>query len=271
MEKNSIFIICPICKKQLSTLSTKHLKTHSTTVKKIKELYPEVIIHSDVYWKKKKELDKSYREKNKNELNEYFSLYRKTNKDKRNTYQKNYHSKNKETIKTRRKSYDELNKENKKLYVEKYRKENKDKIKVYHEKYRKENKDKKSLSAKKYNVKNPHIASWRRILQNSLRDLGNKKTDKTIKLLGYSALEFKNHISSLFTDGMSWDNYGDWHIDHIKQIISFDKNTHPSIVNALSNLRPLWSTTREINGIIYEGNLNRKKYNKFIKNKILYL
>lgn len=29
------------------------------------------------------------------------------------------------------------------------------------------------------------------------------------------------------------------------------------IVNALSNLRPLWATTREINGIIYEGNLNR--------------
>lgn len=31
---------------------------------------------------------------------------------------------------------------------------------------------------------------------------------------------------------------------------------------ALENLRPMWSTTREINGIIYEGNLNKKKYYK---------
>jgi len=50
---------------------------------------------------------------------------------------------------------------------------------------------------------------------------------------------------------MSWDNYGEWHVDHIKPLISFDKNTHPSIVNALSNLQPLWATTREINGVIF--------------------
>jgi hypothetical protein len=39
---------------------------------------------------------------------------------------------------------------------------------------------------------------------------------------------------------------------------SSDKDTHPRVVNALSNLRPLWATTREINGVIYEGNQNRK-------------
>jgi len=37
----------------------------------------------------------------------------------------------------------------------------------------------------------------------------------------------------------------------------FNKNPYPSIVNALSNLKPMWSTTREINGVIYEGNLNK--------------
>lgn len=58
---------------------------------------------------------------------------------------------------------------------------------------------------------------------------------------------------------MSWDNYGDWHIDHIKPVSCFDKTTLPSIVNALENLRPLWATTREIDGVIYEGNLNRKR------------
>jgi len=100
---------------------------------------------------------------------------------------------------------------------------------------------------------------WRTILNNSLKRLGKPKEGHTIDLLGYSALELKNHITSLFTDGMSWENYGEWHIDHIKGVVNFDKDTHPSIVNALNNLRPLWATTREINGIVYEGNLNRPR------------
>lgn len=60
---------------------------------------------------------------------------------------------------------------------------------------------------------------------------------------------------------MSWDNYGEWHIDHIKPLTKFDKDTPIHIVNALSNLQPLWKTTREINGNLYLGNLN--KNNKY--------
>lgn len=101
---------------------------------------------------------------------------------------------------------------------------------------------------------------WRSILTNSLKRLGKSKEGHTIDLLGYSALELKLHITSLFTDGMSWDNYGEWHIDHIVGVVNFDTNAKPTIVNSLSNLRPLWATTREINGVIYEGNLNRPRF-----------
>lgn len=79
-------------------------------------------------------------------------------------------------------------------------------------------------------------------------------------MLGYSAEELKKHISNLLTDGMSWDNYGEWHIDHIKPVSLFDRDTPMSVVCALSNLQPLWATTREINGIIYEGNLNKNNF-----------
>lgn len=61
------------------------------------------------------------------------------------------------------------------------------------------------------------------------------------------------------TENMSWENHGEWHVDHIKPVSSFDTTEHPSVVNALSNLRPIWSTSRVINGIYYEGNLNRNK------------
>ena len=45
----------------------------------------------------------------------------------------------------------------------------------------------------------------------------------------------------------------------LDNVIFFDMETPANIVNALSNLRPMWATTRKINGIIYEGNLNRTK------------
>ena len=90
--------------------------------------------------------------------------------------------------------------------------------------------------------------------------MNTSKQGHTVDLLGYSALELKEHIEKQFTDGMTWKNYGEWQIDHIIGVINFDKNTDVSIVCALENLRPLWATTREINGIIYDGNLNKPKY-----------
>lgn len=83
---------------------------------------------------------------------------------------------------------------------------------------------------------------WRYILNNSLKRLGKSKESKTINLLGYSAIQLKIHIESLFTEGMSWDNYGQWHIDHIKPVSKFDPDTPMNIVNALSNLQPLWGS-----------------------------
>lgn len=108
-----------------------------------------------------------------------------------------------------------------------------------------------------YNKKNPHIMAWRNLLKHSLERLGKTKEDSTSKLLGYSALDLKKHIESFFTIGMSWDNYGEWEIDHIKAVSKFDKSTPPNIVNALNNLQPLWKTSRTINGIFYLGNSNK--------------
>ena len=70
-----------------------------------------------------------------------------------------------------------------------------------------------------------------------------KANRKTKDILGYTWQEFKMHFESKFTTGMTWDNYGKWHIDHIKPIDWFIKNKCFDIekVNALSNLQPLWA------------------------------
>lgn len=63
--------------------------------------------------------------------------------------------------------------------------------------------------------------------------------------LPYSFDELLNHLEEKFTIGMSWDNYGNWHIDHIKPQSSFNWETHKDKdfqeCWALENLQPLWA------------------------------
>lgn len=78
------------------------------------------------------------------------------------------------------------------------------------------------------------------------RVLGQTKQPKWAKseeMIGYTRSELINHLDSLLKDGMTWDNFGEWHIDHIKPVSAFIKEgvTDPAVVNALSNLQPLWA------------------------------
>lgn len=116
---------------------------------------------------------------------------------------------------------------------------NKNKKKISKQKWRKENREKFNATARAWNKKNKHVISWRAMLRRTLA--GKKKTNKTEALMGYGAEDFKNHIESLWKEGMSWDNYGEWHVDHIIPLAQFPPDTPPSIVNALKNLRPLWA------------------------------
>ncbi len=168
---------------------------------------------------------------------------------------------NKENILNKNKSYAKSNPNILKKANDKYINNNKEKVIKTKLKWKENNKDKIKQSGKQYYLylkkHKPYIFAWRGTIKNYLSRLEIKKSDKTKNLLGYSALVLKTHLENLFTDGMTWDNYGEWHVDHIKPVSSFTSDTLPSVVNALNNLQPLWATTREINGVIYEGNLNK--------------
>ena len=73
---------------------------------------------------------------------------------------------------------------------------------------------------------------------------GKSKSQTTLSLLGCSLEFFKIYIEQKFKDGMTWDNYGLWHIDHIIPCYSFDL-TIPSNQQACfhyTNLQPLWAS-----------------------------
>lgn len=77
-----------------------------------------------------------------------------------------------------------------------------------------------------------------------LKERGIKKTNKTFVLLGYTIEELMIHLEKQFTDGMSWDNYGEWHVDHKKPMALFEFiSTDDEGFKAcwkLENLQPLW-------------------------------
>jgi len=179
--------------------------------------------------------------------------------DEKKEYMKNWRESNKEKIKNTYSKWVIDNRENRNIPNKLYREKSCEKLNEQQKTYRKQSQDKNKIYKKYYDLKNRHLCAWRSVLKCNLRRIGKKKEGTTLELLGYSALELKIHLEKLFTEDMSWDNYGEWHVDHIVGVIFFDITTPANIVNALSNLRPMWATTREINGVIYEGNLNRTK------------
>jgi hypothetical protein len=62
-----------------------------------------------------------------------------------------------------------------------------------------------------------------------------------IRDLGYSIDELRTHIASLFLNGMSWENYGEWHIDHRRPVSSFKLPEQARECWSLANLQPLWA------------------------------
>jgi len=76
--------------------------------------------------------------------------------------------------------------------------------------------------------------------------VGKRKRRPTFESLGYSLGELQQHIERQFVPGMSWDNYGEWHLDHIVPLSAFHFSSADDpefrAAWALSNLRPLWAS-----------------------------
>ena len=81
---------------------------------------------------------------------------------------------------------------------------------------------------------------------------GSKKEGRTHELLGYSSKELCEHLESLFKDGMTWNNQGEWHIDHRIPQSHFTSINQIKECFALENLKPEW------------GEWNMSKGNRFI-------
>lgn len=148
----------------------------------------------------------------------------------------------------------ELNKKYRQTYVDKrdrkeyrqdYYQKNKDKFKRWNKEWAKENREHREKYMKQWRDENPSqkIAHYcRNRIRNAIKK-GHKAT-KSLSLTGCKSWdELKQHLEKQFTEGMTWDNHGEWHIDHIKPCASFDltKESEQKKCFHYSNLQPLWA------------------------------
>jgi hypothetical protein len=75
----------------------------------------------------------------------------------------------------------------------------------------------------------------------ALRKKGFRKGSTTEKTLGCSFKQFTKHIESQFTDGMSWDNRSDWHLDHVLPLSCATTIEGLEKLSHYTNIRPLWA------------------------------
>jgi hypothetical protein len=137
------------------------------------------------------------------------------------------------------------------LYFRKYRAKHQIELREYQRKYRLTHKKELNLKLKmrlKNNINLRLSSQIRKRIYEVLK--GNPKAETTMKLVGYSIEQLKQHLEKQFKLDMSWDNYGKWHIDHIRPCASFDlsKAEEQKKCFHYTNLQPLWAKENQIKG-----------------------
>ncbi|WP_238908109.1 hypothetical protein [Achromobacter ruhlandii] len=83
--------------------------------------------------------------------------------------------------------------------------------------------------------------------------LKGKTSGACLSRLGYSLEDLRAHLERRFQQGMTWENYGKWHIDHIRPCASFDLTDAQQFAEcwSLENLQPLWAAENVRKGARY--------------------
>jgi hypothetical protein len=149
------------------------------------------------------------------------------------------HESKPETKERKKKNYEswyEQNKEHRKQYLKEYREKNIDKIREIKRNYEKTRKHNDPL----YKL----INNFRTAIYQVLKENNLQKNGHYFEILKYSPEDLIVHLENQFKDGMNWDNYGEWHVDHI---LAISRHNIQEIGDeefmkcwSLNNLQPMW-------------------------------
>lgn len=128
---------------------------------------------------------------------------------------------------------------------------NREHLREYHKKWRENNvshlRESRNRYEKMHKDNNPTyklICNFRTAICTVLKEKKLTKYGHYFDILGYTQQDLIDHLDKLLNNGMTWENYGKWHVDH-KIPISFFK--FKSINDdefkkcwSLDNLQPMW-------------------------------
>ena len=149
---------------------------------------------------------------------------------------KKWRDNNKEYLSQKHKTWSEKNREH---------------LNEYHKEWREKNIDKHRENKRNYEKTRKHndpiyklINNFRTAIYQVLKESNVQKNGHYFEILKYSPDELITHLEEKFTGEMSWNNYGIWHVDHIRPISSFNIQEigDESFMEcwSLKNLQPLW-------------------------------
>jgi len=134
---------------------------------------------------------------------------------------------------------------------------------AWRQEYRLKNKERMAANLRRWRATDPDWKAKQNIYQQKRREdlqirLSTKFSNSIYKsirrakngylwesLVGYTLADLRAHLEAQFVQGMTWDNYGTWHIDH-KIPISWWQFRNPEDSEfkqcwALCNLQPMWA------------------------------
>ena len=149
---------------------------------------------------------------------------------------KKWRDSNKEYMSNKSKTWYEQNKEHRKEYLKEYRKNNVDKIRQIKRDYERNRKARDPL----YKL----ISNFRTAIYTVLKESNVDKYGHYFDILQYTPEQLITHLELQFKDTMSWDNYGEWHVDHKLPITHFNISEmgDEEFMRcwSLDNLQPMW-------------------------------
>lgn len=179
-------------------------------------------------------------------------------KDKQAEYKKEYTKNNQEKIKESSKRYRENNQEKIKAIAKRrsdnraFKRKHRDKIKNLKQIAAKYKKDKYQKEYFKNRKKTDPLFKLSINIRSrtglAFKNKGLRKKSNTKDMLGCSFEEMREHLVSQFTDGMTLENYGEWHIDHIIPLSSAKSEKELISLAHYKNLQPLWAEDNLIKG-----------------------
>lgn len=185
--------------------------------------------------------------------------YHETNREKITARQKAHYQANREKIIARQQAHYQANREKVSVYKRAHYEAHREEVRSRQHAYYQENSE--ILKERSAQYKRDRLANdptFRQVgnIRSNLRGIlhGRGAHQPTLELLGCTGQEWRDHLESQFTEGMSWDSYGKgdgkWEIDHILPVSSFDQ-TDPEqrkICWHYSNTQPLWHTENVLKG-----------------------